>query len=279
MEDLQNKLTKCKIVSIKKIKLIDKNMYDLETKKNHNFFANGILVHNSGTATRDDGNEMMIFSSVGDIIYKLGAKELVNRGYLIRPNIVFFNNYMSEQTIKEKEQQSKVGLINETEDYNIYYKNFISENIFRNNIIRDICLQNSGKKILILTKLIEHGEILKNMIEGSEHLWGETKKDIRKDILDKFINGDLDILISTISIFSEGIDLPALQIVINASANAGDVKTIQVLGRVLRMMEGKNNASYYDFVDESKFFKRASFKRRKALINQEHNVEILKWLS
>lgn len=35
-----------KLVSIKKIKSED--VYDITTRKNHNFFANGVLVHNCG---------------------------------------------------------------------------------------------------------------------------------------------------------------------------------------------------------------------------------------
>lgn len=35
-----------KIVSIRNVN--NENVYDITTKKNHNFFANGVLVHNCG---------------------------------------------------------------------------------------------------------------------------------------------------------------------------------------------------------------------------------------
>jgi len=50
-----------KIKSIKKINL-DSNLYDIETKKNHNFFANGVLVHNSNLSFWTDGDEVRIAS-------------------------------------------------------------------------------------------------------------------------------------------------------------------------------------------------------------------------
>lgn len=228
----------------------------------------------SGTLTRDDGNEMMIFATGGDIIFNVTANEMIEKGFLIQPTIIFIKEYMTEDDIVNAENLSSEGLINETSSYPLYYKNFISENNKRNNVIKTICEKHPNTKILILTKLIEHGETIKSLIPTSEHLWGATEKELRKDILERFVKGDLNILISTISIFSEGIDLPILGGVINLAANSGDVKTIQILGRILRIMEGKKNAFYYDFIDESKYFKRASFKRRKALIQQGHDVDI-----
>ena len=61
----------------------------------------------------------------------------------------------------------------------------------------------------------------------------------------------------------------------NAAANKGDVKTIQVLGRVLRRLKGKKDAYYYDFIDESRFFRLASYARKKALLKEGHTVEVI----
>jgi len=132
---------------------------------------------------------------------------------------------------------------------------------------------NRGKKILILTKLVDHGKFLEETIPRSKHLYGGTNKKERAEIFKDFTDGNLDVLISTISIFAEGIDVPQLDIVINAAANAGEVKTIQVLGRVLRKLVGKENAMYFDFYDETKFFRLASLARMRALRREGHMVE------
>ena len=218
----------------------------------------------SGTAFRDDGNDMMINATTGYKVYDLSSRTLIEKGWLTEPGIIFIKGYMSKEEIKQLEEESLSGLINETLNYNSYYNKFITTNNKRNNVIKQLANKHSNKKVLILTRLIEHGDTLKNMIEGSKHLYGETDKKIRKEMLDEFVNGNLNVLISTISIFSEGIDIPKLEVIINGGANKGDVKTIQMLGRVLRKKKGKENALYYDFLDEGKFFKGASFKRRKA---------------
>lgn len=267
------------IVKIEKIKTVSKKtktMYDLETKKNHNFFANGILVHNSATARRDDGDDMKIWATTGYIIHKLSSKKLIDEGWLIKPQITFIKDYMTKEEVKNLEQDTKTGLINETPNYANYYNAFIKDNIRRNVIIKHIVDTNKDKKILILTKLIEHGDILKQMLKNSEHLYGATNKEDRKKMFEEFVNGDLRVLISTMSIFAEGIDVPALDLVINASANKGSVKTVQILGRVLRKLEGKENAQYIDFIDETKFFRLASLARKKILFKEKHNIDIKK---
>jgi superfamily II DNA or RNA helicase len=229
----------------------------------------------SGTVFRDDGNDMMINAVAGYKCYDLSAKRLVELGWLVIPSITFIKDYMTGEEINNLEQDCKTGLINETKNYTVYYDKFITNNVTRNNIITNLVTKNKDKKILILTKLIEHGEILTALIPNSKHLYGATNKDQRKEMFKEFTEGNLNVLISTISIFAEGIDIPVLSVVINAAANRGDVKTIQVLGRVLRKMHGKKDASYIDFIDETKFFKMASYARRRALRDEGHEVETI----
>jgi len=229
----------------------------------------------SGTAFRDDGNDMGITSVVGDKIFDLSSKELIKQGWLVKPTIEFVKNYMPIDEVKAYEERLKTGLINETLDYANSYNVFISQNKYRNDTIIDLVNKNQGKKILILTKLVDHGKELEENILGSRHLYGGTNKIEREEILNQFKAGDINILISTISIFAEGLDIPSLDIVLNASANKGNVKTIQVLGRVLRKLEGKENAKYIDFMDELKFFTLASLARKKALIKEGHDVKIV----
>ena len=271
-------ISNMKLIKIEKMKKFpnkSKLMYDLETKYNHNFFANNILVHNSGTSFRDDGNDMMIEAVVGKIQHKINSKTLIDKGWLVRPTIQFIKDYMTDNDIKIKEEEISKGLINETKQYPVYYNHFINNNIPRDRAITHIVGKHMGKKILILTKLVEHGKNLESIIDGSKHLYGATSKKERAEIFDNFVNGDLNVLISTISIFAEGIDIPHLSVVINASANRGDIKTIQVLGRVIRILQGKKNAYYIDFEDPIEFFKVASMSRRKIFRKEGHDVEVI----
>lgn len=229
----------------------------------------------SGTAYRDDGNDMMMNGVVGYKSFDLSSKRLIAEGWLVRPNITFIRDIMDKEKVKRLEETTKEGLINESPDYAKYYNLFIANNEERNDLIEEIVKRNEGKKILILTKLIDHGKYLVDKIPKAEHLYGDTKKEDRERMFNDFTGDKLDVLVSTISIFAEGIDIPQLDMVVNAAANKGDVKTIQVLGRVLRTMDGKSKAYYIDFQDVPKFFALASSSRKKAMMKEGHRVEIV----
>ncbi len=228
----------------------------------------------SGTCTRDDGNDMQIHSVTGFKIFDLSSKTLIEKGWLVKPTIRFIKNYMPKEEILNLELNTKEGLINETDNYAGFYEQFIYLNKWRNKVIKKLVEENKGKKILVLTKLVAHGDMLANEL-GGKHLYGGTNKEERKKLFEDFTKGDLNILVSTVSIWSEGLDCPPLKVIINCSANKGNVKTIQMLGRVLRTLSGKKNALYYDFIDESRFFRTASYARQRALKNQGHDIEII----
>jgi superfamily II DNA or RNA helicase len=229
----------------------------------------------SGTGFRDDGNDMMMNAVVGNIIYSLRGQELIEKGYLMNPNIIFLKLNISNDYIKEMELLSNNGLINSEEQYSDFYPNFIVNNKYRNKVIIELCEEHNDKQILILVKHIEHGKLLESTIKNSKYVYGETPKKIRDNTVEDFKNGKLNILISTISIFAEGVDIPNLNIIINTSANRGDIKSLQALGRVLRKTENKDTAMYYDFYDTYGFFINASKDRVKVFRKEGYDVEIL----
>jgi superfamily II DNA or RNA helicase len=224
----------------------------------------------SATLHRDDGNDMMLEAVFGSKVVDLSSKVLIQNGWLMKPQILFYKYPIDEDVL---EQKSKEGLINEDDNYAKFYESFISKNEQRNIAI--MSLVNPNEKTLILVKLVEHGKLLEQMIPNSIYVHGETTTDERKEVFVKFVSGEIKTIIGTIGIFSEGLDFPHLEVAINAAANKGNIKTVQILGRILRKLEGKNNAKYIDFVDGSKFFKSASKARRNILLKEGHDVEVL----
>lgn len=245
----------------------------------------------TATYKRDDGNDMMLTATTGDIIHSITGQTLIDKGYLMKPDIYFIKYDIPEEYIEKTEKKLLDNLkgINKSQktidmkstdateediQYLSYYPEFIVRNPYRNDLIIKMVEENKDKTILILVKQIEHGEILQKILPNSKYIYGETNNKIRENALEEFKTGKLKILISTISIFAEGVDIPTLDVIINAAANKGDVKTIQVLGRVLRKKEGKETAKYYDFYDIYKFFYNSSKARRQAFIKEGHTVTI-----
>ena len=209
----------------------------------------------------------------GYICYSLNAEKLIEKGWLMKPQINFIKDFLTKEEVKEKEIELKTGLINETDNYMNIYKKFILEDKKRINIIKKLVEKNKDKKILILVKLVDHGKKLGELLDVP-YLFGGTKKDERNKLMNEFKEGDLNILIGTLSIFSEGLDIPTLQILINASGQKSDIKSVQVLGRLLRKNEGKETCIYYDFVDRTRLLGNASRNRIKSFRDEGHEVVI-----
>lgn len=218
----------------------------------------------TATARRDDGNEQIMFGLIGDILYSIDAKTLEEKGHLMKPTIHFIQLHQPRIT----------GL-----EYADVYTRAIVFNDFRNKKMVDIVKEHSGKKILVLTTRIEHGEKLTELLEkegfGVFMLHGSVESELRKEKFQEFKDGKYNILIGTLSIFAEGIDLPDLSCVINMAANKAENKTVQILGRILRNKDGKTSAHYYDFIDNAQFLTVASKSRMKALREQGHDVELV----
>jgi len=230
----------------------------------------------TATNRRIDGNDMKLVATTGKTIFSLTGQSLIDKGFLMRPNIIFVKPNISKEEHNVMVNASLVGTINEIPNYMLYYPNLIVKNKYRNNLIKQIVkMHTNSESILIITKLIEHGELLQQLIPNSVYINGNSAKKVRYDTLTKFKSGNLKILISTISIFAEGVDIPILDSVINASANKGDVKSIQLLGRILRKHKDKKAANYYDFADTGTFFFNASKARISAFKKEGHKISYL----
>lgn len=213
----------------------------------------------TATARREDGKDPMMFSLVGPVIYSIKAEELIEQGYLMRPKIIFYE--LSNE-------------VDKSIDYNYDYSENIVNNEERNNKIIDVCKENTHRKILILVKHIKHGEELNEKIDGSIFVNGQIEKNSRKIFMKSFKDCSEGVLITTLSIASEGLDIPDLDMVINASANKSDVKSTQILGRILRKIEGKKDAVYIDFIDGGKFGKKHTKRRISVFKDDGYEVEI-----
>jgi len=183
----------------------------------------------------------LLKAATGKIIDYRSVRELKKAGYLVPaiaymikiPHMVSYNNV----------RQAKVeGVFN---------------NPRRNAVIKKAAetAAKHGKSILIsCTEIEQQGKILEGFIPNAVSLYGKdvngrrTNKKDRSTVFDRFESKKDLILISTL--LNEGIDLPAMDVVFNASGYAKERATIQIGGRVLTTSEGKSRAVIFDCYDE-----------------------------
>jgi DNA excision repair protein ERCC-3 len=177
-----------------------------------------------------------IISNIGPVIFKADSKKLMENGIIAKPTI-----YMIK--INRPDNIEDLG-------YRTAEKTGIIYNKHRNKIVKGLCDIHEKDKILIMTKYVDQGKEIQKLLPGVEFIWNETKIERRMELIEKFERSDITTLIAS-RILDEGIDIKDFNVLIIASAGATFRKTIQRLGRGLRITENKKTVTVYDFLDDT----------------------------
>jgi superfamily II DNA or RNA helicase len=198
----------------------------------------------------------LIKQFIGDIIYEIKAKELIENNVIAKPEIELLH-VQCPPTI----------------DWYMANQKCIIENKQRNAKIIDLVKQHNTPT-LILIRNIEHGELLEDSIPGSQFVSGIDDNDIREDVIKRFEEGSLKVIISS-NIFNEGISIDNIQLLIIASGGKSRIETTQKIGRSLRSMGGKKKKVFvYDFYDAgNKFTEKHSLMRKRTYIREGFEVK------
>jgi len=84
-------------------------------------------------------------------------------------------------------------------------------------------------------------------------VWGDMDRDLRRRTLQRYENGDLQVLINCM-VLTEGFDSPRAQCAVIARPTTSPGLYIQMVGRVLRQYPGKSRALVLDVVGASETF-------------------------
>lgn len=134
----------------------------------------------------------------------------------------------------------------------------------RNKLIVDILKKetNSGRKVLVLTKRVEHHRVLKELYDASTSpeqqnatygVSGSDKGRKRRELYIALRQGDIEftVLFGSFSLLSTGFDLPRLDTLIIAGDLKSSILTQQSAGRILRLFENKKSPKIIDIVDKN----------------------------
>lgn len=204
-----------------------------------------IRIGMSGTPLTED--KMMDLRLMGvtspEQLYRVRNKQLIDAGWSARP-IVHLRSYHGKEN----------GF-----DWDDAYKELLHDSAY-NRLVLDTIVKEAakGQRILVLTNRIPHGCLLRDMCLGKDldvvFLSGADPGSWRKAKLDQLKTNRLQVVIAT-TIFDEGVDAPAINSLILASAARSPRQTLQRIGRALRRKtEGENVAHIYDFVPYTNYY-------------------------
>jgi len=197
---------------------------------------------------------------VGFPIYEKSTKDLEDEGFLVPTKCIFIRTTSSKTA----------------ETFSDFYTSYIVNNEQRNSLVTQLVqMYRKTNKLLILTRRVKHAKMLGELIPNSFVITGSTDKAERKEMFSKFKASNDHVLIGSTKIFSAGIDIPDLDIIINTTGHKSNIDSVQITGRVKRCSPGKKFGYYVDFLDEVKFFKTASKLRIKKLKEFGNEVKII----
>jgi superfamily II DNA or RNA helicase len=191
----------------------------------------------SATPFREDGRELEIEAVFGRILYEIELRELIDRGYLMDPEIYMVTiNHDPEGAILTKEIETDDPDTGETikvkkeayipaEDweYRDFYEQVVIYNDELNNHIAQYAktFNEQGMSVLILIKEITHGDILNELIPGSIFLKGNNTTNQRESAIGNLKEKECLTIIAT-SLADMGLDVRNLDCLILGGGGGSD---------------------------------------------------------
>lgn len=186
-----------------------------------------------------EASSIWLRAATGPIVHKVSMKRLIEAGHLVPPDIYVY-------TIDKPEDYS------DRISYRKAYEDLIVESEFRNKAIADLAEQAvyAGLRVLVdtgrLKQLARIVEMLRARGVKVEQITGKTHPNKRMDLVAAFRRREIHVIVGTV--LGEGVDIPELEVVINAEAMKSKTAVIQRM-RNLTECAGKTRAVMIDFWD------------------------------
>lgn len=209
----------------------------------------------TGTLPDNKIDEWNILGKLGNVIYDKDSHSLREENYLTNVNVSFLNiKYKTKPKYDKASNNYRVEL------------DFIYANEFRNNVIKNICGKFNNNSLVLVNHLVHGDALYDKLVKYSDKQVFFVKGEMEVEVRDKIksimeVNNNV-ICIAMSSIFSTGINIKNIHMIIFASGGKSFVRTIQSIGRGLRLHGDKDKLVIIDIVDNLKYGKRHAEKRQ-----------------
>lgn len=200
------------------------------------------LIGLTATPYRRDKLERLMFQVMGKIITRITVDDVEGHGGIIMP------------VVKYKTIDSKRVEINNVAKI---LKDHIVENTDRNAVIVGDVVREAmaGNYCIVVSDRKVHCEILNELISISWKKTGIATGDYSRNYVQeqvrRFEENEITVLVTTFSLLGEGFDIAFLNRAFIAMPFRAEGKVEQLVGRIQRVADGKNDAIVYDYVDHN----------------------------
>jgi superfamily II DNA or RNA helicase len=218
----------------------------------------------TGTIPKEEHLREALRANFGEIVYSIPAKELQDLNILakchVKINHIQFN---PKPTFRDYSSEKKYVNTNEE------VLDMLAQDVI--NMSQEI-----KGNTLVLVENIETGKILKDKIPGSVFLYGNVKSKDRIKEYKEVNNEDNKVIIATYGIASTGISINRLFNLVLVNAGKSFTRTIQSIGRGLRIAKDKDFVNIFDYAMNTKYSTRHLSERKTYYKESEYPFEIIK---
>lgn len=215
----------------------------------------------TGTLPDQKPDEWNILGKLGNIIYEKDSYSLRTEQHLtIAKASILKIEYKDKPLYSSNQNNYKAEL------------DFIYVNNFRNDIIHNICGKFNNNSLILVNHLV-HGDTLFDKLSEYKDkrvyfVKGEVEVEER-DKIKKIMETESNIIcIAMSSIFSTGINIKNIHMIMFAAGGKSSIRTIQSIGRGLRLHNDKEKLMIIDLADDLRYGQR-HVEKRKEIYTQE----------
>lgn len=221
----------------------------------------------TGTLDGSKVHKLVLEGLFGPVQRVASTKGLMEQGHLAKLDIKCLILKYPEEVAKTVKGQSYPDEIS-----------FLCENEARNKFIVNLAESLDGNTLILYNYVDKHGKILYKQIceklvdsPRKVHLiHGEVETEQREYVRKLTETQSDSIIVASYGTFSTGINIKHLHNVIFASPTKSQIRTLQSIGRGLRLGEFKDTCTLYDIVDDIRYGNYVNF----ALKHYEERVKI-----
>jgi len=202
----------------------------------------------TGTLDGSKCHEMVLSGLFGEIFSGSTSSELMKKKVISDLQI---NCLILEYSEAERKQVKELKYHEEIKFLTLHSK--------RNKFIKNLAISMKNNT-LVLFQYIEHGktlfELIKEELKKTDpkrrvfFIAGEIEKDVREKVRLLTEKEKNAIIVASVAIYSTGINIRNLKTLIFASPTKSRIRTLQSIGRTLRIGDESSEAIMYDIVDD-----------------------------
>ena len=217
----------------------------------------------TGTIPKEDFEFQAILASLGQVIGKISAKELQDKGVLSNCHV---NVVQLIDTPVHKNYQEELKYLVTNKDRVKYIGKMITS------------IKDTGNTLVLIDR-IASGEKLQEEIQGSVFIKGDVKLADRKEQYDEIKEATNKCLIATYGVASVGINIPRIFNLVLIEPGKSFVRVIQSIGRGVRKADDKDFVQIWDITSTCKFAKRHLTQRKKFYKEAQYpfSIEKIDW--